>query len=390
MEKARRTPVSGDYDAAVAGAGVAGAAAAVSAARAGAKVCLIEKETAPGGLATLGLIAIYLPLCDGMGNKVISGIPEELLKISIKYGPGEIPACWKKKSSREERKNHRYRVNFNPYSFVISLEEYLLENNVQILYDSRVCGCIMDRKKIKALIIENKDGRSAVSAKTFVDATGDADICRAAGERTVALDTNKKAEWYQLYNDGEIISRKLGGPSDRKPRPREKTFSGVSARDVTEFSIESRRMALRDLKERTREFSRIYPATLPSVPQFRMTRRLKGLYELDEKEERKYFDDAVCMTGDWRKPGPVFHIPYRCLIGRTENLFAAGRCISVMESMWDITRAIPTCAATGEAAGKAAALCAAGRVRAEDISFKLLKDALMKSGVIIKHELAEN
>jgi hypothetical protein len=37
-----------------------------------------------GGLATAGHIAIYLPLCDGMGNKVIGGIAEELLWESIR------------------------------------------------------------------------------------------------------------------------------------------------------------------------------------------------------------------------------------------------------------------------------------------------------------------
>jgi hypothetical protein len=35
-------------------------------------------------LATAGHIAIYLPLCDGMGNKVIGGIAEELLWESIR------------------------------------------------------------------------------------------------------------------------------------------------------------------------------------------------------------------------------------------------------------------------------------------------------------------
>ena len=38
------------------------------------------------------------------------------------------------------------------------------------------------------------------------------------------------------------------------------------------------------------------------------------------------------------------------------NLLAAGRDISVTDRMWDITRVIPPCAVTGEAAGAAAAL----------------------------------
>ena len=39
-----------------------------------------------------------------------------------------------------------------------------------------------------------------------------------------------------------------------------------------------------------------------------------------------------------------------------ENLYAAGRCIAAEEDMWDVTRVIPCCAVTGEAAGIAAAL----------------------------------
>ncbi|HAH86374.1 MAG TPA: FAD-dependent oxidoreductase, partial [Armatimonadetes bacterium] len=53
-----------EYDVLVAGGGVAGVAAALESARAGLKTALIEKTITPGGLATTGLINIYLPLCD--------------------------------------------------------------------------------------------------------------------------------------------------------------------------------------------------------------------------------------------------------------------------------------------------------------------------------------
>ena len=76
-EPERNIPIEAEYDVCVLGGGVAGAAAALAAAREGTKTCLIEKEYALGGLATLGLIVIYLPLCDGNGRQVISGIGEE-------------------------------------------------------------------------------------------------------------------------------------------------------------------------------------------------------------------------------------------------------------------------------------------------------------------------
>lgn len=49
------------YDVVVVGGGIAGAAAALQAARCGKKTALIEKTVLLGGLATSGLVYIYLP-----------------------------------------------------------------------------------------------------------------------------------------------------------------------------------------------------------------------------------------------------------------------------------------------------------------------------------------
>lgn len=88
------------YDIVVAGAGIAGIAAALQAARCGKRVALLEKMILPGGLATSGLVYIYLPLCDGNGTQVLYGLPEELLLASIAYGPGDIPPDWRKEKTR--------------------------------------------------------------------------------------------------------------------------------------------------------------------------------------------------------------------------------------------------------------------------------------------------
>ena len=76
-------PVRKGYDVVVLGGGIAGVAAAVAAKRSGRSVLIIEKSCMLGGLATLGLVAIYLPLCDGSGRQVSAGIAEELLHLSI-------------------------------------------------------------------------------------------------------------------------------------------------------------------------------------------------------------------------------------------------------------------------------------------------------------------
>lgn len=88
-----------------------------------------------------------------------------------------------------------------------------------------------------------------------------------------------------------------------------------------------------------------------------MTRCIRGAYEMDDTEAHKSFVDSIGMAGDWRKCGPAYEIPLRTLY--TEDLvncMAAGRIISVTDAMWDITRVIPACAVTGQAAGLAMAM----------------------------------
>ena len=45
-----------------------------------------------------------------------------------------------------------------------------------------------------------------------------------------------------------------------------------------------------------------------------------------------------------------------CYGKEIRNLLTAGRDVSVTDDMWDVTRVIPACAVTGEAAGTAAGL----------------------------------
>ena len=85
-EKAREIPLAGEYDVIVAGGGVAGIAAALAAARHGAKTLLLERTYLLGGLATAGLVTVYLPLCDGEGHQVSFGLAEELLRLSVSRG----------------------------------------------------------------------------------------------------------------------------------------------------------------------------------------------------------------------------------------------------------------------------------------------------------------
>ncbi len=358
-ENAKTIPVSAEYDVVVIGGGIAGVAAAVAAARNGASACLIEKEFGLGGLATLGNVIIYLPLCDGRGNQVIKGLAEELLKLSIRDGYDRIPDCWLPGCDIEARTKKRYQVDFNPMSFMLELEDFLGDNHVKLYYDTRFCDVVKESGLIKAVIVENKNGRSAIACGSVVDASGDADVCFRAGEETVSWSANVCAGWF-YYFDGATIQleafTKWYDPHGRLPPDSGRGFTGDDADDVTGFVLETRKLFKQRLIALKQKNSAVRPLFMPSIPTFRMTRRLKGAVELEETDDKRYFEDAVGMTGDWRKSGPVFYIPLRALAAvRTGNLITAGRCISAGSTAWDITRAIPTCAVTGEAAGTAAA-----------------------------------
>lgn len=387
--ESRIIPVEAEYDVCVVGGGVAGVAAALAAAREGAKTCLIEKEYALGGLATLGLIVIYLPLCDGRGRQVISGISEELLLAGLKYGPGNLPDCWKKGFDPAGREKQRYRTNYEAAPMMIALEELLLDAGVTILYDSRFAGVHKEGNRIAGVIVENKSGCIGIAAKAVVDASGDADVCFAAGERTVSLPTNRRTGWY--FSNGEKGVRLHGlsdplYPLDAPPPENSRYYAGDKHEDVTQHAIDGRIMIVEHIRKlREADDPKAYPLLIPAYDGMRMTRRLDGAYVLDEKEVFTDFHDSIGLTGDWRKAGPVFAVPWRTIAGTVNsNIAAAGRCISVTTDMWDITRVIPTAAMTGQAAGTGAAMCAKTGVAMSELPIKRLQDTLRANGMIIE------
>ena len=98
--------------------------------------------------------------------------------------------------------------------------------------------------------------------------------------------------------------------------------------------------------------------TLPTMPQFRTIRRIVGKTDFNAIDGET-FVDAIGNCGDFRPSGIGNHyqIPLGALYNeKFPNLLAAGRIISAPQGDgWEVARVIPTCALTGEAAGKVAA-----------------------------------
>lgn len=365
-------------DVMVIGGGIAGVAAAVAASRNGASALLLEKTVSLGGLATIGNVIVYLPLCDGKGKQVIGGIGEEMLHLSVRDNQaavppglsverGVIPACWLSENREasefeQERASNRFQVSFNPASYVLALENWVLENKVKLLYDSSFCDVVIEGDSITHVLVMTKQGIKAIRCGCVIDASGDADVCHVAGEPCESPTTNVRCGWFYCSVGGEV--RLICQSEAFRPNPSEipENVMGFGVDDVfgsTNQVVESRKMIMQKLEElrRNNPNEGVYPLWIPTMPTFRMSRRLRRENELNERTAKNNFENSIGMMGDWRIRGPVYNLTYESITSvKTKNLFTAGRCVSVDNDLWDVTRVIPVCAVTGEAAGTAAAM----------------------------------
>lgn len=357
------TPVIEHCDVLVAGGGISGIAAALSAARCGANTILLDRGYMLGGLATAGLVTIYLPLCDGHGRQVSFGIAEELLRLSISMGAeADYPDAWITADHAEKRKTQRFMVRYNAQSFALLAEELLSKAGVKIYYGAQVCGVHRNGNRIEAISIESKSGRQAISASRWIDATGDADLFYMAGAPTRNFQQgNILAAWYYHIANGSYTLQPRGAADVPDSRRNElqtpellcpKRFTALSMEELSEMTLRAHECILKELRQSGRT-----PATIATIPQVRMTRCIIGAYTLDDTENNVHFEDGIGEIADWRRRGYVYSVPFRTMYGsEISNMLAVGRCISVTDAMWDISRVIPACAVTGEAAGAAAAM----------------------------------
>lgn len=404
-EPEQTLPIDAAYDVAVAGGGIAGVAAALAAARQGVSVVLLEKQFGLGGLATLGHVVKYLPLCDGYGKQVMAGLAEELLYRSVvelreplsAAGFTPVPECWKDDGNVEERERRRLMSSFNPYAFQMEMEQLLADAGVVLMYDTRVCRVLKRGREISHLVVENKSGRLAIQAEVFVDASGDADVGFLSGCQVENYPSNVLASWYyEIRRDGLRLVT-FSNTYDKEHRGAGKAvgplYSGTDHRDVTRQVLDSRRLLREKLDRKRTETPEtfIYPFALPSVPDFRITRRLQNRFSLQESHRHQWFDDCIGITGDWRRRGPIYPLPLRAIHSdECPNLFVAGRCMSSDHTVIDVTRAIGTCAVTGEAAGVGAALIVRDRLESGSaLPVKKLQKELRKAGALIHPDLVK-
>lgn len=360
----------GNYDVIVVGGGIAGVSASVAAVRGGASVLLIEKSINLGGLATSGLISWYEPLCDGKGKQMVFGIAEELIKLCGKYGFDTLPEKWGG-DGRIKARSERYSTFFSPSIFALALDEYVLSNGVALRFDTLATYPVMNDGHCKGVIVESASGRERFNSKFVIDATGDAAIMHRAGVPTELGENYMTyiAHWFEMkdvanLNDDKDICKFrhwLNAGSDMFGNGHPENLSmltGGSAENITDYIIKGKTGLLNKL--RTLDKNSYDLMTLPTMPQFRMIRRIIGKEDFNAIDGKGY-ENSIGDCGDFRPSGKGKHyqIPAGALYNdKFDNLIAAGRIISSPKGDgWEVSRVIPNCALTGEAAGKMAAVC---------------------------------
>ena len=133
----------------------------------------------------------------------------------------------------------------------------------------------------------------------------------------------------------------------------------------------------------------------------RETRHIEGEYKLtgDEVAACKVHEDAIaCMATNMDthnkdnpggsffipKNGPFFTVPYLCLVPKgISNLLVAGRAISADAIAGSAIRMMPSCMAFGQAAGTAAAMCAAQGIAPKNVDIQVLRKTLVEQGQFV-------
>ncbi len=391
----RYIPIKKNYDVIVCGGGVAGVAAAVSAAKNGCSTLLLEKSNILGGLGTLGLINLFVPMCNGRGKQIIFGLAEKWLRKSAELGFDTIPAEWAHGEPKEYTER-RYIQRYSPSIFAYQLTEEIVNSGVDILYDCLACDPVMDGNICKGVVTESKGGTEFYGCRILIDTTGDCDVLRRGGIPTVSgenfftfsakmITLESCREAYEKKNISFAYKNMSGGSinlfGDNQPEDVPK-WSGLSAEEVTDYIVRNHLLILEKLKSTDRRSREI--VTTPGMPQFRTTAHIKGDYSLTVSDAYRHFDDSICAINDFEHRDHLFEVPLRCLTRADfPNIITAGRSADGTGYGWDVIRVIPPAILTGQAAGEAATLALKTKTAVSNVNIRSLQAKLEQENVMI-------
>ena len=342
-----KTSVSvwGEYDVIVVGGGTAGIPAAIGAARSGAKVLIIEMLGQIGGNQELG-----------------------------------TPKYWK---------GYPYGFNQLKWRAATAFME-LRKAGVDIWYNTLCCGAIKRDRRVSGVVVATHIGRGAVLGKVVIDATGDADVCAAAGAQ------------FHYVNDGDLSIqeasfRAVGLYANVLP------LDHADVRSLTMHHVLAKKAGKQDVWD-------YYP-----MVGLRETRLVTGDYVINVIDQiigRTYKDlisvswsaydphgyhnsDLIYAglmppTKHETKPGFATYIPLRSLLPRgLDGIMVVGRCHSVTHDVQASVRMNADLINEGYAAGFTAAQAIMTNTTLRQVDLKPIQDHLADIGNISREDRSE-
>jgi hypothetical protein len=429
------------FDVIVAGSGSSGATAAIASARAGARTLLLERYGFLGGTSTAVLDTFYGFYTPGTRSlKVVGGIGDEV--IAALYG---FRCCFERPNTYGAGTG----ITYNSEYLKVVWERLVLGSGAQILLHVWVQDVEVSGGRVQSVTIATKQGLRKLQADFFIDATGDGDLCyfaqapcELAGEHEPAqmltttfklanVDTElRKSMSKQDFHDrmadaaqsGEFDLPRREGSDHLTPVPglmatnmtRVQSFVQDDGRFrnasdpelLTCAEIEGRRQALeyvRFLKQKIPGYANAELVAFGTQIGVRETRRVQGEYRLTREDvlSARQFDDQIGLCGapieehhsgsdtrwQYLPDGSCVGIPFRTLIPLgLENVLVTGRCFSATHDAHASVRSMAQCMAMGQAAGTAAAICAAQKHSPRELGVSPLRQQLREDGAILSLE----
>lgn len=412
---------AGDYDLVVAGAGAAGICAAVSAARLGLKVALINDRPVVGGNNSSEVRV-------GLSGDIDKNLYPNLGNVLKEFNPKRPPNAGPAEAFIDDKKEQIIRS----------------EKNITLFLNYHVFKAEMVENRIKAIVAKHIETGEEMrfNGSLFADCTGDATVGYLAGadfrigreskyeafeslapqsadqktlgtsnlwsfETTVAPSSFPVLDWACQFSDKYFIE-------EAKPDWRwEGGFGKNTIADAENIRDQNLRAIYGNwsyLKNNRPNYANRRIGWVAFIGGKRESRRLMGdlvLNQNDIQNQVKYPDASFTTTWslDLHYPDPKnsqyfpgeeffsyceqpdiipYHVPYRCLYSRNiENLFMAGRNISVTHVAYGTIRVQRTTAMMGEVVGMAASICKNHNANPRQVYLSYLDELkkLMKAGI---------
>lgn len=155
------------FDVVVVGGGTAGAAAAIVAGRMGANTLVIDALGSLGGTQANGWVTPMMP--NYLGDfKLNRGANLDIIAEQAKYQP-------------VLDETYHGDVWYDPVMLAYVLDELANEAGVTPLFNAPIIDAKIEDGRVKAVEVATRGGRFWVEGKCFIDASGDAELCRLAG-----------------------------------------------------------------------------------------------------------------------------------------------------------------------------------------------------------------